>query len=538
MILLKKILSFMTMFVMCLNLAVPVDFSYAETTDTIFSDYIELDLNDVELKTDSAIQTGTDYDYCQDYFYQQLDSTNQYCYTLFYENFSEPTQDALTFNVQPIKYVTISTSTQSKWTDEERESVETLAAETFSCGLSALLLDHPEIFWLDTQNIKFAYGYNVRRTMNGSVKLYVTALKIQPQICVNYTEGDLDSEIENALAAYETFNETLNNIEISGDTDYEKLKSIYEYVAETATYNADSGYNASTAGSVLSEPHYAVCEGYAHAVKLLCDREGIPCVTVGGNYVASSNTGHAWNEVYLDGNWYGADVTWDDLDNENILTYKYFCKGSNNFSTYHTPGSVYLYIEFSYPVLAENDYVTASDTTEETTEPETETTSTTTTTTEITTTTTTTTTTTIPVTTTLTTTTEIPVTTSVTEPTTVTTTTTQIPETTSTVTTAVTTTSITVSESTTESTATMETEPTETTSEITYVLIYGDTNSDGEINIADAVYLNKYLVNCVTLNEQQSESSDVNLDNKIDSVDTLIILKYLVGTYSSLPVSD
>lgn len=78
---------------------------------------------------------------------------------------------------------------------------------------------------------------------------------------------------------------------------------------------------------------------------------------------------------------------------------------------------------------------------------------------------------------------------------------------------------------------------TETESDISKTL-YGDSNVDGEVNIADAVYLNKYLVGAVTLSDTGEANSDCYKDSKIDSNDTLIILKLLAMTYqqSDLPV--
>lgn len=364
----KKIISALLASIMCVSLCIPNNFTYAETVENDFSEFINYDLNDTDLLSETEDSTENNFEYCQEYFYQQLDSTNKYCYEKFLENWSKPTDTALTLSIQPIEYTVVSSSKNENWSDEEIKNIEKLAMKTFSSGLTALLLDYPEIFWIDTKNIQFAYGYTLRRTLSGERHLYITDIKIQPSIPLNYTEGESDSELENALTAYDNFNETLENIEIAGSNDYEKIKSIYYYIASSSTYNSKSEYNPSSAGSVLLEPHYAVCEGYAHAFKLLCDRENIPCVTVAGNYEASTNSGHAWNEVYIDGNWYGADITWDDTDSDDILTYKYLCKGSKSFSKYHTPGSVYMFMDFVYPDLTEDDYSEQAETTEPTTE--------------------------------------------------------------------------------------------------------------------------------------------------------------------------
>ena len=53
----------------------------------------------------------------------------------------------------------------------------------------------------------------------------------------------------------------------------------------------------------------AVCNGYAEAMKLLCDLSGVECRMISGT-VDGEN--HAWNLLSIDGEWYHVDVTWDD----------------------------------------------------------------------------------------------------------------------------------------------------------------------------------------------------------------------------------
>ena len=47
---------------------------------------------------------------------------------------------------------------------------------------------------------------------------------------------------------------------------------------------------------------YPVCQGYAFALKYLCDEADIPCTVV------TSST-HMWNLVKLNNNWYVVDTT-------------------------------------------------------------------------------------------------------------------------------------------------------------------------------------------------------------------------------------
>ena len=67
-------------------------------------------------------------------------------------------------------------------------------------------------------------------------------------------------------------------------------------------------------------------------------------------------------------------------------------------------------------------------------------------------------------------------------------------------------------------------------------ITYGDVNSDGEVDIADAVLLNKYLINCAALTDTQLESADCLLDGRINASDTVAIMTKLVGNCDLLPI--
>ena len=98
------------------------------------------------------------------------------------------------------------------------------------------------------------------------------------------------------------------------------------------------------------------------------DKLDIPCVLVSGegiNLETESRENHAWNYVYLHGNWYAIDTTWDDpviigdgkVDQD--LKYKYFLLGSNNFFKSHIEDGQLVEngIKFIYPKLAQDDYI-------------------------------------------------------------------------------------------------------------------------------------------------------------------------------------
>ncbi len=85
------------------------------------------------------------------------------------------------------------------------------------------------------------------------------------------------------------------------------------------------------------------------------------------------------------------------------------------------------------------------------------------------------------------------------------------------------------------------TEPTETeTSTTTPVLIYGDADDSGEVNLADAVTIVSYIANAelYPLNEKQIDLADVaNRGDGINADDAITVQKHLLGEITELPAS-
>lgn len=120
---------------------------------------------------------------------------------------------------------------------------------------------------------------------------------------------------------------------ISADmTDFEKEKILHDYIVSNTAYDHEN-YKRNTLSEDAFEEYgclvlgNAVCEGYAEAMKLLCDLAGIECIIVAGTSVSNSAEGHAWNIVKIDGEYYHLDATNNDTmtkDGTEILIYSYF----------------------------------------------------------------------------------------------------------------------------------------------------------------------------------------------------------------------
>lgn len=134
--------------------------------------------------------------------------------------------------------------------------------------------------------------------------------------------------------------EIISSLKLVNKTDYEKIKAIYDYVADTTKYhreaaNKGAGYlngkylSAWSAYGALCQ-RQAVCQGYAGAINRLLNEAGIECKYVTG-YAGEE---HAWNIVKLNGAYYNLDATWD-ADNDTVINHKstndWFLMSDNDF---------------------------------------------------------------------------------------------------------------------------------------------------------------------------------------------------------------
>ena len=225
-------------------------------------------------------------------------------------------------------------------------------------GVAALMDDHPEMFWLGAYKLSYSYSY---RVSGGVYTLSVSSITctMQYDTAVYADKASVTDYYTRMMAAFDAF-------EVKGYTRYEKVKSIHDTIAKQVSY--DSTFTNGTAHqptSVFLEPFLPVCEGYAEAFKMLCDREGIPCVIVVGD---ANGGGHAWNYVKMEDNkWYAVDLTWDD---QSSIFYDFFLVGANSTNRYfnndsttfvdaHTAtGDHFINSSFvlTYPTLCETPY--------------------------------------------------------------------------------------------------------------------------------------------------------------------------------------
>lgn len=137
-------------------------------------------------------------------------------------------------------------------------------------------------------------------------------------------------------------------------TEYEKVKTIYNYICETVVYADDLTDDVMyTAWSALFN-NEAVCQGYSQLFYKMAEEVGLDVRIVPGVGTVSGEN-HGWNIVKIEDKYYNVDVTWDATRKQAGHEYKYFLK-NDNFEG-HKRSDEFVTEEFYavYP-MSETDY--------------------------------------------------------------------------------------------------------------------------------------------------------------------------------------
>ncbi|MCR5101104.1 MAG: hypothetical protein K6B41_07090, partial [Butyrivibrio sp.] len=247
------------------------------------NDYLptEYDTNEIAEEDESLLSEYTTGDLGNDLtfdelyypYYNMLDEAAQAVYRQLYAN-------TLQYN-QKIRLVTPASSMQVQ------------------NAFLAMIYDHPELFWLDTQMY-------TQSTQDGLVLAVDT---------VYYTfTNDLDTEIQNFESAAQSLISSLDGSE----ADYEKELTVHDILANKLTYNISAAYNQSPYSAIVNSD--TVCAGYSRAFQYLMQKLEVPTYTCVGWAGGTSGGMHGWNIIKLDEDYYNVDLTWDDAD-PTIYTY-------------------------------------------------------------------------------------------------------------------------------------------------------------------------------------------------------------------------
>ena len=196
--------------------------------------------------------------------------------------------------------------------------------------LCSLNYDFPEAFWTGNN---FRWGYNTKWGYTADFSTGSGAVKYEQNLYLVLQNNDYDIRIEEyqtpqlVSAAVKEYNEKVQSVIdlCSKGNRYQQVVNLNDWLTMHNCYNSIISLD-STEPSIAWSPMSALqensgdraplCEGYARAFKVLCDKLNIPCLLATGYAKTrpfSAEEPHMWNEVMMeDNNWYAVDVTWND----------------------------------------------------------------------------------------------------------------------------------------------------------------------------------------------------------------------------------
>lgn len=218
---------------------------------------------------------------------------------------------------------------------------ETLSTEDLLRSMMNYALAHTGVP-TEGDYLKYQFG-GYRASVKGTTSSYTVTWTI-----TYYTTAEQEQVMNQAVAGL------LNDMKLSGKSDYEKVAAIYDYICSNVVYDYANlnvaDYKLKYSGYAALVNKTAVCQGYAVLMYRLLLECGIDSRIIAG---VSYSEKHSWNIVKLGNAYYNMDATWD----AGYLTYKYFLKCQASF-TNHTRDAEYEATGFysKYPI-GNTDYV-------------------------------------------------------------------------------------------------------------------------------------------------------------------------------------
>ena len=157
-----------------------------------------------------------------------------------------------------------------------------------------------------------------------------------------------------------SISDLVNYLSIPSNDPICLIRAIFVWVAHNIQYDADGYFGRAEKsqcdyGSVFTTGR-SVCEGYANVIQEMCKQAGIPVKKLSGfakgfshsnetRFTPDTKTNHAWNAVFIRGNWFLLDSTWGagHVDRET----KQFVRKFNEFYFLSEPEH-YIYSHFPF----------------------------------------------------------------------------------------------------------------------------------------------------------------------------------------------
>ena len=173
-------------------------------------------------------------------------------------------------------------------------------------AVRAYMSDNPlSSLWINSMEVivKSNVAYvNGEYSHIDSFEVYIVPLKEKG------TFGDFETPDETREAVRLVEKEVREFVKTLSGTDAEKYKQIHDWIIERGQYDDTMSVPnlRSVYGAIIQQN--CVCAGFAHAYKYVSDVAGLNVLYISG---LGKGESHAWNHVWVDGEWLLVDVTWD-----------------------------------------------------------------------------------------------------------------------------------------------------------------------------------------------------------------------------------
>lgn len=283
-------------------------------------------------------------------------------YQFYYEplnSYSREIYNLLASNV-PALMEQKSVSLSKDMTEAEYEKF----AASIGHGVESFLRDHPEIFWSSGWRMSGKHSWRDGESIH-HYKVDLFLITSDSWSAQNGRSISADASTVMQLA-----DTVAMQAREAGDRRYDQLLWAHNWLTRNNTYNRAAAavlHGGSLNGdstpwtplAALDMGLSPVCEGYARAFQMICQRLAVPCVLV-------SSENHMWNYVQMeDQQWYAVDVTYDDPVRKGSVkeeltsgqeSQQYFLVGSQTLHLLDQGGDHREDGQFLYPTLNTADY--------------------------------------------------------------------------------------------------------------------------------------------------------------------------------------
>lgn len=170
------------------------------------------------------------------------------------------------------------------------------------------------LYW---QMSSMAASYNALMRKEKGSNTYYTKYTINVDYFISLEQEQMLTQELNIINESFGFTETT--------TDYEKVKTIYDYICHNVTYDYSDNNMKFTAYAAVTTGK-SVCQGYATLFYRLAKMQGISSRVIAG-HGTNTDVYHGWNIVKLGNLYYNVDATWDAANYKLGHPYEYFLKG-------------------------------------------------------------------------------------------------------------------------------------------------------------------------------------------------------------------